>query len=138
VEDTTVSIPVGVAAPSLTVAGLASWVLAGAGEQEAAERCGIFQDVVDEAFRRGERTAVVVARSLAEEAAQLWESAAALLDGEASVHPQRPRPQEDQQAAARLRLRAERIRRLLREPTSDRLRLRSEPPRTAGDDPDRQ
>lgn len=110
-----ISVPLEVAARSLTVAGLAAWVLAQAGRPEQAQRCGLLQEFLDEAFRRGGPTPPFVPRSVVEEAAVLWEAAAGLLDSGASVNPQQPRPQEDQQAAARLRLRADRLRRLLRE-----------------------
>lgn len=110
-----VLVPVRVAAPSLTAAGLASWVLAHAGRAAEAERCTRLQDVVDDALRRGERDGVAVPREVVAEAAELWEKAADLLAAGASVNPHRPQPTEDEQAAARLRTRARSLRRLLAE-----------------------
>lgn len=111
----TVLVPMRVAAPSLTAAGLAAWVLAHAGLPERAERCGRLQDVVDDALRNGVREVVPVPREVATEAAELWEQAAGLLEAGASVHPQQPRVAEDEEAVARLRTRARSLRRLLTE-----------------------
>jgi hypothetical protein len=111
----TVLVPVRVAGASLAAAGLAAWVLSRAGHEEPAGRCARLQDALDEGLRADSRAAVPVPREVVAEAVELWEQTAALLEAGASVHPHRPQPKEDEQAAARLRTRARSLRRLLAE-----------------------
>jgi hypothetical protein len=89
----------------LTAAGLAAWVLARAGRQSEAERCGDLQEFIDTALREGERVAVSVPRELAGQAADLWDAAAELLDARTD--------QEAARRAAQLRKRVAALRTLL-------------------------
>lgn len=79
------SVPIHVAAPSLTVAGLAAWVFSDAGLAADAERCGMIQEVIDAALQRGEHEFVIIPSPILEEAATLWEA------GGGGGGPARPR-----------------------------------------------
>ena len=101
----TVLVPLTVAARSMAAAGLAAWVLGHAGRTAEAQQCGDIQEVVDSALRGGERVAVAIPRELAEQAAQLWDAAAQLLEA-------RPGQQADRYAG-QLRTRSDRLRAVL-------------------------
>jgi hypothetical protein len=64
----------------MVAAGLAAWVLGRAGRTAEAHQCADIQEVVDAALCDGERVAVAIPRALAEQAAQLWDVAAELLE----------------------------------------------------------
>ena len=113
-SDSDVLLPPRIVGPSLTVAGLASWILSHAGRELDAARCGVLQDHIDSALQRGPSAEVWVPRDVASEAASLWEEAALIADGwRATAEPKKDAP-EWERHAERLRIRAESLRRVLR------------------------
>jgi hypothetical protein len=100
-----VSVSVREAGRVLTVAGLAAWVFSHAGEHERAQRCAQIQQLVEAALSAAPRAPVDVPRSVAAEAAQLWEEAAELVEASGAA----PAPH----ATTQLRTRARSLRRSL-------------------------
>ncbi len=111
-DDPDVLVPAQIVGPSLTAAGLAALVFAGSGRDDEATRCGELQDVIDIALRRGQHD-VLVARSVVEDAAHLWERAAEILDGRVAESADDRSASESAQQAERLRVRARSLGRLL-------------------------
>ncbi len=125
----TVVLPGRLLAPSLTVAGLAGWILAYAGLDTDARRTRDLQDLVDAGLRCGDRDVEVVC-AVVEEAVSLWRRAADLteswaaearaagsvgFDGSDGDPGVQERAAEFERMATRLRLRAEALQRLLPE-----------------------
>ena len=120
----TVVLPGRLLAPSLTVAGLAGWILAYAGLDTDARRTRDLQHLVDAGLRCGDRDVEVVC-AVVEEAVSLWLRAADLTESWAAEARGATGPDEEAEAqeraeefermAARLRLRAEALQRLLPE-----------------------
>lgn len=108
-----VLLPPRIFGPSLTVAGLASWIFAHAGRDSDAERCGALQDLIDSALRQG-LAEVWIPRGTASEAASLWEEAALVADAWRANAEDEKAAAEWGRHAERLRIRAESLHRLLR------------------------
>jgi len=113
----TVVLPGRLLGPSLTAAGLAARILSYARRDAESRRTRDLQDLVDAALRSGERDVEIV-RPVVEEAVELWLAAAAITDGwaaEAGDDSSESRAQvaEFGRMAARLRLRAESLQKVL-------------------------
>ena len=104
--------------PSLTAAGLAARILSYARRDAESRRTRDLQDLVDAALRSGERDVEIV-RPVVEEAVELWRAAAEITDGWAAETADddpaesRRQVQEFGRMAARLRLRAEALQKVL-------------------------
>lgn len=113
-SDLSVSLPARDTGQVLTVAGLAGWVLAEAGDDDAAGQTCTIQDWVDGALAIGLDRDVSLPVEVVTEAVALWRRAADLLDAKAaSLRPGAPRPKEDADAAHRLRRNADKLARLV-------------------------
>jgi hypothetical protein len=108
-----VLLPPRIVGPSLTVAGLATWIFLHADRAGEADRCSALQDLIDAALKQGSPE-VWIPREVASEAASLWEQAALLADGWGAAAEPGKEALEWGRHAARLRIRAESLRRLLR------------------------
>jgi hypothetical protein len=64
-----------VVGPSLTVAGLAAWILQQVGRRQEALECGDIQELIDKSLRQTQ-TDVRVPRTVVTRAVELWEAAA--------------------------------------------------------------
>jgi hypothetical protein len=101
-----------VVGPSLTVAGLAAWILAHAGREQDARECDEIQELIDTSLRE-RQTDVRVPRTVVMRAAELWEAAAEVAETWASEGDRPARAAEWRRQAERLRIRAESLRKLL-------------------------
>jgi hypothetical protein len=111
VPDEEVLLPARVAAPSMTAAGLATWLFLHAGREYEAAECEL-QDLIDGALRRGQSD-VEVPRRVATRAIELWEAAAGLAETWASRSDLPKQAAEWRSHAERLRARAESVRKLV-------------------------
>jgi hypothetical protein len=107
-----IRLPIRVAAPSLTAAGLAAWLFSYAGREQEAGECSELQDLIDGALQRGQ-SEVGVPRAVATRAVELWEAAAELADTWASRSDRSKQTAEWRSHAERLRVRAESLRNLV-------------------------
>ncbi len=111
-EEPDVLLPARIVGPSLTVAGLATWIFLHAGRDLDAERCGVLQGLIDSALRHGS-VEVRIPRDVAAGAASLWDEAAHIAEGwGATADPEKEAPEWGRHAE-RLRIRADSLRRLL-------------------------
>ncbi|GAA2139379.1 hypothetical protein GCM10009844_08100 [Nocardioides koreensis] len=110
--DPAIVLPPQVVGPSLTAAGLASWVFAHGGREQEAAECGRLQDFIDAALRRGLGTEVRAPRPVVCRAADLWAEASGLADSLAALTEGKVSA-EWRRHAERLRVRAQSLRRVL-------------------------
>jgi len=100
-----------VVGPSLTVAGLAAWILQQVGRRQEALECGDIQEHVDTSLRQGQ-TDVRLPRTVVTRAAELWAAAAEVAETWASESDRPAHAAECRRQAERLRIRAESLRKL--------------------------
>ena len=107
-----------VVGPSLTVAGLAAWILRQVGREQEARECAEIQELIDTSLRQGQ-TDVRLPRTVVTRAVGLWEAAAEVAETWAS-ESDGPAHAEWRLQAKRLRIRAESLRKLVRASGQDR------------------
>ena len=110
--DSDIVLPPQIVGPSLTVAGLASWVFAHAGREQEAAECGLLQDFLDTAMHQGVGREVRAPRRVVSRAAELWVEASGLADSWAIASEGKASVEWGRQAE-RLRVRAESLRQVL-------------------------
>ena len=107
-----VVLPPRLVGPSLTAAGLASWMFTHAGREREAAECVELQDLIDAALRQGAGQEVRAPQPAVSRAAELWEDASGLADSWAAS-TEGEDSSEWGRHAERLRVRAQSLRRVL-------------------------